>query len=232
MHARSIAGLAAGAVLALGLAACSSGASGSGSGSSSSPNSAPKSSSSAPAAPSSSAPPAATGADGLTAPGTHLGFGQVATVGWIPPTLALEPGTHKALTFKVTVQSIEKGTIADFKNVDLNAKQKKETPFYVKVMVTAASSQTWKGDDDPAISFRAIDDRGQEQGSLTFFGDFPRCDEVNAPKPFTSGKSYQSCFAYLLPSGASIKNVEWNDGPTPANGVSAYFDKPIVWAGA
>jgi hypothetical protein len=170
-----------------------------------------------------------TGADGLTAPGTHLGFNQVATVGWIPPTLALEPGTHKALTFKVTVQSIEQGTIADFKNVDLNAKQKKETPYYVKVTVTAASDKAWKGDDDPAISFRAIDDRGQEQGSLTFFGDFPRCNEVNAPKPFTSGKSYQSCFAYLMPSGASIKNVEWNDGPTPANGVSVYFDKPIVW---
>jgi hypothetical protein len=227
MKPRLIAASAAGAVLALGLAACGSSASSS----SSNPNSAPKSTqSSTPAAPTSSAPPAATGADGLTPPGTHLNFNEVATVGWIPPTVALKPGTHKALTFKVTVQSIEQGTIADFKNVDLNAKQKKETPFYVKVMVTAASSQTWKGDDDPAISFRAIDDRGQEQGSLTFFGDFPRCNEVNAPKPFTSGKSYESCFAYLLPSGASIKNVEWNDGPTPANGVSPYFDKPIVWA--
>jgi hypothetical protein len=225
MKPGSIAAAAAGAVLALGLAACSSGGS-----SSSTPKAAPPSTS--PAAPSSSAPPAATGSDGLTAPGSHLGFGQVATVGWIPPTLSLEPGTHKALTFKVTVQSIEAGTIADFKNVDLNAKQKKETPYYVKVMVTAASNATWKGDDDPAISFRAIDDRGQEQGSLTFFGDFPKCNEVNAPKPFTSGKSYQSCFAYLLPSGASIKNVEWNDGPTPANGVSIYFDKPIVWVGS
>jgi hypothetical protein len=137
---------------------------------------------------------------------------------------------HKALTFKVTVESIQKGTIADFSNVDLNAKQKKMTPYYVKVMVTAASNMRWNGDDDPAISFRAVDDRGQTQGSLTFFGDFPRCEEISAPKPFTSGKSYQSCFAYLLPGGGSIQRVDWNDGPTPANGVSAYFDKPIVWA--
>jgi hypothetical protein len=222
-QSRSIAAWAAGAVFAVGLAACSS----STSTGSSSPNSAPPSST--PAAPSSSAPPVATGSDGLTPPGTHLSFNQVATVGWIPPALSLKPGQHKALTFKVTVQSIDMGTIADFSNVDLNAKQKKMTPYYVKVMVTAASDQTWKGDDDPAISFRAIDDRGQEQGSLTFFGDFPKCDEVNAPKPFTSGKSYESCFAYLLPSGASIKNVQWNDGPTPADGVSVYFDKPIVW---
>lgn len=221
MRSGSIAAWAVGAVLALGLTACGGAASGGTSGPSSTP----------PATQSSSAPPpAATGANGLTPPGTHLGFGQVATVGWIPPSLALEGGAHKALKFKVTVESIEKGTIADFSNVDLNAKQKKMTPYYVKVMVTAAGNMTWKGDDDPAISFRAIDDHGQTQGSLTFFGPFPRCDEVSAPKPFTSGKSYQSCFAYLLPSGNSIQSVAWNDGPTPANGVSAYFDKPVVWA--
>ncbi len=220
MKSTSIVAWAAGAVLALGLAACS----GSASGGTSSPSSAP------PAAPSSSAPPAATGANGLTPPGTHLGFGHVATVGWIPPALALKGGAHKALTFKVTVESIEKGAIADFSNVDLTAKQKNMTPYYVKVMITAASNMTWKGDDDRAISFRAIDDRGQTQGSLTFFGTFQRCDEISAPKPFTPGKSYQSCFAYLLPDGGSIQRVEWNDGPTPANGVSVYFDKPIVWA--
>lgn len=226
MKPGSIAAWAAGAVFVMGLAACSS----SSSTGSSNPNSAPSPSPSSKSADPSTSAPVATGSDGLTPPGTHLGFNDVATVGWIPPALALKPGVHKALTFKVTVQSIAMGTIADFSNVDLNAKQKKMTPYYVKVMVTAASDQTWKGDDDPAISFRAIDDRGQEQGSLTFFGDFPKCDEVNAPKPFTSGKSYESCFAYLLPSGAAIKSVQWNDGPTPANGVSVYFDKPITWA--
>jgi hypothetical protein len=137
---------------------------------------------------------APTGSGGLTPPGTQLGFGQQATVGWIPPTTALKPGAHKALTFQVTVESIEKGTIDDLKNVDLDSRQKKETPYYVKVKLTALGETAWKGTDDPAISFRAIDDRGQEQGSITFFGTFERC------------------------------------GPTPANGVSVYFDKPIVWA--
>lgn len=231
MKSGSVAAWAAGAVLVLGLAACggstSGGNSSGGNGSGSAPGSAPAS---APAQ--SSAPAVAKGAGGLTAPGTKLGFGQVATVGWIPPSVALEPGAHKAIKFQVTVESIEKGTIDDFKNVTLNAKQKKMTPYYVKVMVKAASNMTWKGTDDPAISFRAIDDRGQEQGSLTFFGTFSRCDEVSAPKPFTAGKSYQSCFAYLLPGGGSIQSINWNDGPTPPNGVSVYFDKPIVWAGS
>ena len=225
MKSGSVAAWAAGAALVLGLAACGGSTSG-GSNSGSAPSSAP-----APAPARSSAPAVPTGAGGLTPPGTQLGFGQQATVGWIPPSISLKPGAHQALKFQVTVESIEKGTIADFKNVDLNAKQKKSTPYYVKVMVKALGKSAWKGTDDPAISFRAIDDRGQEQGSLTFFGTFQRCDEVSAPKPFTSGKSYESCFAYLIPGGGSIQKVEWNDGPTPANGVSVYFDKPIVWAG-
>jgi len=60
--------------------------------------------------------------------------------GLTPPAVALGPGAHKALKFQVTVESIEKGTIADFKNVDLNAKQKKMTTYYVKVMVKAAGN--------------------------------------------------------------------------------------------
>jgi hypothetical protein len=224
MKSGSIAAWAAGAALALSLAACSGSTSG-GSSSGSAPSNAPAS---APAQ--SSAPAVASGSDGLTPPGAQLGFGQTATVGWIPPSVSLKPGAHKALKFQVTVESIEKGTIDDFQNVDLNAKQKKETPYYVKVMVKALDKSAWHGTDDPAISFRAIDDRGQEQGSLTFFGTFQRCDEASAPKPFTTGKSYESCFAYLMPGDGSIQKVEWNDGPTPANGVSVYFDKPIVWA--
>ena len=229
MNSGSVAAWAAGAALVLGLAACSGSTSG-GNSSGSTPTIAPAS------APAQSSAPAvsngANGANGLTSPGAQLGFGQVATVGWIPPSVSLTPGAHKAIKLQVTVESIEKGTIDDFKNVDLTAKQKTLTPYYVKVMVKAATGTTWKGTDDPAISFRAIDDRDQEQGSLTFFGTFQRCDEVSAPKPFTSGKSYESCFAYLIAGGGSIQKVEWNDGPTPANGVSVYFDKPIVWAGS
>jgi len=60
--------------------------------------------------------------------------------GLTPPAVALGSGAHKALKFQVTVESIEKGTIADFKNVDLNAKQKKMTTYYVKVMVKAAGN--------------------------------------------------------------------------------------------
>jgi hypothetical protein len=133
------------------------------------------------------------GRSACTRPRAHLGFGQVATVGWIPPSVALGPGAHKALTFQVTVESIENETIADFKNVDLSAKQKKMTPDYVLRHLPAVRG---------GIRAQALQRQARRE----------------------------SCFAYLLPGGGSIRSVEWNDAPTPASGVSAYFDKPIVSA--
>jgi hypothetical protein len=173
-----------------------------------------------------------TGGQGaLTPPGTHLSLDRAATVGWVPPTQYSATRANKALKLQVTVVSIQKGSIADFQNVNLNASQKKDTPYYVTVRVTALGSTVPPANSDPAIAFRAIDDRGQEQESITFLGTFSRCDEATPPKPFVNGKSYQSCLAYLMPGGGSIQKVEWNDGPSKANEVTPYFDNPIIWAG-
>jgi hypothetical protein len=162
-------------------------------------------------------------------PGTHLGFGKDAIVGWVPPTEDTGTGPHKGLKLQVTVQSVQKGTLADFRNVNLDAKEKKSTPYYVQVRVTALTSTTVAADNDPFLTFTAIDDRGQQQGSITFLGTFQRCDDPTPPKSFVKGKSYQSCLAYLIPGGGSIQSVQWDSGPSAANDVTPYFDKPVVW---
>ena len=64
-----------------------------------------------------------------------------------------------------------------------------------------------------AWSITAIDDRGQEQQSITFLGTFSRCDDPMPPKQFVSGKTYQSCLAYLIPGGGSVQKVQWDNGP-------------------
>ena len=179
--------------------------------------------------PPASQPAAATGANGLTPPGTHLGLGTAATVGWVPPTLATGNGAHQGLKLKVTVESIQKGTIADFTNIDLNASEKKSTPYYVQVRLTALGSAAPPKDNDPALTFTAIDDRGQQQDNITILGTFQRCDDPSPPTSFANGKSYQSCLTYLIPGGGSVKSVEWKDGPAPADDVSAYYDRPVVW---
>jgi len=165
----------------------------------------------------------------LTPPGTHLAFGGEATVGWVPPSQDTGNGAHQGIKLRVTVVSIQKGTLADFRNVELNANERKATPYYVQLRVTALSSTAPPKDSDPAITFTAIDDRGQHQQSITFLGTFSRCDDPMPPKQFVSGKTYQSCLAYLIPGGGSIEKVQWDSGPAAANQVTPYFERPIVW---
>jgi len=171
----------------------------------------------------------AAGSGRLTRPGAHLAFGGPATVGWVPPSQDTGTGAHHGIKLRVTVVSIQKGTMADFRNVELNGNERNSTPYYVQLRVTALSSTPPPKDSDPAITFTAIDDRGQKQQSITFLGTFSRCDDPMPPKQFVSGKTYESCLAYLIPGGGSIQKVQWDNGPAAANEVTPYFDRPIVW---
>jgi len=218
------------AVAVPGLAACSGTSSGSSPASLS--TSAAAGTSSPVQSPASSQPAAqgrTAGSGSLTPPGTHLALGGPATVGWVPPSQDLGTGAHKGIRLQVTVVSIQKGTMADFRNVELSGNQRRSTPYYVQLRVTALSNASVPKDSDPAITFTAIDDRGQEQQSVTFLGTFARCDDPFPPKQFVSGKTYQSCLTYLIPGGGSIQKVRWDNGPAAANQVTPYFERPIVW---
>lgn len=229
-----IAAWAIAAVAVPGLAACSGASSGS---SPASPGSSPAASTSSQAqsqaqSPAASQPAAqgqTAGSGSLTPPGTHLAFGGPATVGWVPPSQDTGNGAHQGLKLQITVVSIQKGTMADFRNIELNANERKSTPYYVQLRVTALGSTPPPKDSDPAITFTAIDDRGQEQQSVTFLGTFARCDDPFPPKRFVSGKTYQSCLTYLIPGGGSVQKVQWDNGPAAANQVTPYFERPIVW---
>jgi hypothetical protein len=202
----------------LALAACG----GSGSGASGSPRTSPSTT---------PTEAAAAGSADLTPPGTHLKFGQAATAGWVPTSLDTGSGAHKALKLQVTVRSVEKGTMADFKNVQLKAGERNSTPYYVKVRIKALGTTPPSGaTDDPDVIVDAVDDRGQQQSNIIFLGTFQRCDDAAPPKPFANGKSYESCLTYLMPGGGSIQKVQWNSGPSKAGKVTPYFDNPIVWA--
>jgi hypothetical protein len=170
-------------------------------------------------------PPASKG--GLTPPGTKLSVGQTATVGWTPPSQSSAQGPGKAIKLQVTVAALEKGDQDDLKNISLDADQKGATPYFMKVKITNLGA-TAPAADEPDLTFDAIDDRRQEQGSVTFIGDFPPCENNRAPKPFSRGKSYESCLTYLV-QGGSIEEIRWKDGPTEPSGVSEYFNKPVVW---
>jgi hypothetical protein len=220
-HSRTAVLLTA-AALAIGLAACG--------GSSSDGSSSPSTPSTSTPEKTASKPPTASGA--LTPPGTQLKVGQDATVGWVPFSEDSGTGAKEGIDVKATVVAIEKGTIDDFANVELEPEEENSVPYYVKVKVEAVGSTEPPEDEEPDIGFDAIDDRGQEQSSVTFLGEFDRCPEGEMPRPFTNGASYESCLTYLMPGGGSIAKVQWNDGPSEANELTPYYDEPIVWEGS
>jgi hypothetical protein len=205
------------AVAAFALAGCRGGTSGAANGAPGSPAGA------------SSSPVAA---PGLTPPGTHLRLGQGATAGWVPASMGLKPGAHQGYKIQITVESIRKGTIGDFRNVQLKDAERSSTPYYVKVRIKALGGTPPSGaNDDPDVVLDAIDDRGQKQSDIIFIGTFSKCDNKTPPKPFVNGKSYESCLTYLMPGGGSIQKMLWKSGPSKADDVTPYFDKPIVWQG-
>ena len=157
----------------------------------------------------------------LTKPGTTLKLGDTAHVTYKPLT-----ATDDKHLFKVdaTVEKIEKGSLDDFKNIELDESQKASTPYYVTVKIENTGREIPLGDTqgDPDLKFGAIDDRGQEQGSITFIGDFDRCNDAEAPKPFAKGKSYESCLAFLIGGDGSITHATWK-------GSDKYILKPVAW---
>jgi hypothetical protein len=158
---------------------------------------------------------------GRTAPGTTLKLGETAHVTYKPLTALDEKNLFEV---DATALKIEKGSIDDFKNISLDEDQKASTPYYVTVKIENTGEEIPLGDQegDPDLKFGAVDDRGQDQPSITFIGDFERCEDTDAPKPFTQGKSYESCLAYLVGGDGSITEVRWK-------GSDKYILDPVEW---
>jgi hypothetical protein len=162
-------------------------------------------------APATTSPPAATtpaaattadsGSGALTPGGSTLKLGAAATIAYE------DSSKHLKSTITVAPTKIEKGSIDDFKNISLDADQKTATPYYAQVTVRNIGKTDLTG-TDPASYIDGVDDRGQRQNEIIFFGDFARCDGSD-PKSLKPGESYDTCLTYLIPKGGSIVGMTW-----------------------
>lgn len=168
----------------------------------------------------------------LTPPGTQLKPGEEAMLAWVPFSEDDASGPEQGINLNVSVESIEKGSIDEFENVELEPEEEKSTPYYVKIRVEAVTGTEPPPDEEPYIAFDAIDDRGQEQSSVAFIGEFERCDNADMPRPFTKGANFEACLTYLVPGGGSIEKVQWDDGPSEGEDLTPYYDDPVVWDGS
>jgi hypothetical protein len=220
--------------LAVGVAACGSSAGGTQSASSSAAQSSAATSAAATTSPATSSAAATTGAaatssatssaasaGGATAaPGTNLKVGATATVPFATTLKSGKDGpTYK---LKVDVESMDKGSLADFNGIKLDATEKASTPYYVKVKITSLGpGKIASTDNDPAIQVEGVDKTGQTQQSVTFFGDFPKCDDKVAPTTMGAGSSFDTCLTFLVPGG--ISKVAYT-------GTESYVTKPVTWS--
>jgi hypothetical protein len=197
------------------LAACGSSSGSSSSGSQpSQPASAPATST--PVAATSTPAASAPAHSGAAAPGTKLAVGSSATVKYKP----LSGSGGGPATLKVNVQSVQKGTLDDFKGIQLDATQKAATPIYVKVKVTNLGPGTVDVDGTSA-AIEGIDNTGNTAQSVTFIGDFPRCPDHQSTTQMKAGSSYANCLTFLVPGG--ITKVAYT-------GTDDYINSPVTWA--
>lgn len=212
LRGTSIGAALAAVALAGGVAACG----GSSSSTSSASNAAAPATSSTSAAASTTAT-STSSSGGTAAPGTKLSIGQSAKVAFTP---AGSTDKSKASTLQVTVQSFDKGSLSDFNGIQLDANEKASTPVYVKVHVTNLGPANIDVDSS-AAAIEGVDNTGNNQSSVTFIGEFPKCPDAASTKPLATGKSYDDCLTFLVPGG--ITKVSYN-------GTNDYIDSPVTWS--
>jgi hypothetical protein len=160
----------------------------------------------------------ATGSSGVAKPGATFKFGQSATLAYQSDAGGNTP-TYKVA---VTVQAPQRGTLADFNGIQLDASEKAGTPDYVQAKITNLGPGSINtSDDDPSIELEGVDDTGNLQDNISFIGDFPRCPDNSAPNPWPAGQSFSTCLTFLVPGGI---------GKVGYVGTSNYLNTPVIWA--
>lgn len=103
---------------------------------------------------------------------------------------------------QVTVESIKKGSLKDFNGIQLNANEKASTPYYPTVRITKVGPTSLNtSSNDPGISVEGVDDTGNPDTSVTFFGTFPPCPDADTHNPLRARQSFRTCLTYLVPGG-------------------------------
>jgi hypothetical protein len=144
----------------------------------------------------------AAASDGEVTPlGTTLKVGEPAVIDYT------DSSTNAKSIIEFTPKKIEKGTLDDFKNIDLDDEQKTATPYYAEITVKNIGDGDLSG-GDPATYVNGVDDRGQDQNEVIFFGDFDRCNH-DTPKKLKAGDSYDACLVYLIPGGGALEGFHW-----------------------
>jgi hypothetical protein len=167
---------------------------------------------------SSTAPSSSPTDDGTTPPGQTLALGASATVPYQP--VSAPQGATAKYKLRVVVSAMEKGRLSDFKGGRFTKAQEGSTPVYVRFKMTNVGDGNAGSEGNPAVEIEGLDIDGATDQALVLYSAFPRCEYRQPPKPFTYGKTFESCLVFLVPGGIA---------KTVYTGTEAYVDSPVSW---
>jgi hypothetical protein len=149
----------------------------------------------------------------MTAPGTRLGVGDSAVVGFAADA-------KRQSTVRLTVTGAQHGTVRDLGEFELDQAAKKSGVYYVRATVRNIG----RGDLGGAFVklFAKVSDTLVVQ-PVIFGSTFGKCDYQPLPKPFGPGRRAAVCMVMLVPNHGSVSAVEWRFAGKQAD------DAPISW---
>lgn len=148
----------------------------------------------------------------FTKPGTKLGFGKAATVGFAP-------NAERSTALELTVTKVREARITDLAAYDLDARAKASRPYYVSVKVkNVGTGQIGRS----KIPLWGLSSDNTLIGASGFTSAFAKCPSDPLPASFAGGKSTRTCLMFLVPRGGSLVGVSYRPVMT---------DAPIVWKG-
>jgi hypothetical protein len=154
----------------------------------------------------------------LTQPGSTLRVGQPATIDF--NTTLKNGSTGPDYTFKLTIESITPGSMADFKGISLTGVPKGSSPTYVTVRIVNVGRHALRTSvGDPTYSVGAIEGDGVD-GDLSLTGYFPKCPQTDSPNAFVPGRSFRTCQIFM--EHGNVTRVGYD-------GSESTIDTPIIW---
>jgi hypothetical protein len=117
-------------------------------------------------------------------------------------------GSRNPTTVAVSVLRIRKGKISDFKDFNLDAKQKQTVPYYVDARYeNLGKLKLQRFLLEPSIE----DSDGQEYKALNLIvlsGTFTRCPQPSRTR-LRPGQTFTLCSPFLLPKGKTLERVRF-----------------------
>ena len=149
----------------------------------------------------------------LTDQGSKLSFGD-------PAQVVFEPSPKRGTALQLTVRSVQRGRLSDFKGFILDdAYKKKASYYYAKVRVKNVGEGNVGG---VPVPLWGVNDANTLLPAVTFTTSFKKCPSKPLPKAFGPGKTLSTCLVYLSPDKGKLDAVSYRP--------SQEFN-PITWTG-